>query len=67
MTVQLTGFIVTLATPIRDDDAQATLAAIRQLRGVIDVVPVVADPAHYMAVVQARHELQLKIFAVFDL
>lgn len=43
MTDRLNAVIVVFDTPIRDDDAQPIIDAIRQLRGVLTVAPVVAD------------------------
>jgi hypothetical protein len=42
MTDRHTGYLITLDTPIRDDDSESLISAIKQLRGVIDVRPVVA-------------------------
>ena len=43
MTDRYNGFTVALDHDIREDDAQATLAAIRQIKGVVAVRPVLAD------------------------
>jgi hypothetical protein len=37
------GYVVTLAADVRDDDAQAIITALRMVRGVISVEPVIAD------------------------
>jgi hypothetical protein len=37
------GYVVTLAESVRADDAEATVTAIRQIKGVIDVQPVSAQ------------------------
>jgi hypothetical protein len=42
---------------IRDDDAEALIAAIRQLRGVLDVVPNVANVHSMVDDTRARLEL----------
>ncbi len=57
MTGRYCGFVVTLENELRDDDAEATIAAIKQLRGVVSVAPVVANYEHHMAKAQARSEL----------
>jgi len=57
MTDRLAGFIVTLETPVREDDVESTRKAILQLKGVISVSPVVANAEFYMAREQARVEL----------
>jgi hypothetical protein len=37
------GYVVTLAEDIREDDAEAVINALRMVRGVISVEPVIAD------------------------
>jgi hypothetical protein len=48
MTDRITAYLVTLEEPIREDDAEVTLAAIQQIKGVLTVQPVVRDflPEH---------------------
>lgn len=43
MTDRICAFTVTLARDMRDDDVDPTVAAIRQLRGVLSVEPIVAS------------------------
>jgi hypothetical protein len=44
MTDRHAGYVVTLAKDIRDDDAEeSVLVAIRMIKGVVSVKPVVAD------------------------
>lgn len=43
MTDRHSGYVVTLAEDIREDDAQAVIAALGMVRGVLSVEPVVAD------------------------
>lgn len=43
MTTRFTGLQVTLKQELREDDAQELIAAIKLLRGVVDVRPLVAD------------------------
>lgn len=43
MTDRHTAYLVTLDEPIREDDAKPVLDAIRQIRGVAAVVPVIHD------------------------
>lgn len=64
MTDRLNGLTVVLERDIRDDDAEGLIAAIKQLRGVLDVVPHVADFAAHVAGERARHELGRKVLAV---
>lgn len=64
MTDRFNGFTVVLERDIREDDAKPIIAAIRQLRGVLDVVPLVADSESYLAEQRARHELGQKLLDV---
>jgi hypothetical protein len=51
------SFIVTLQRDTRDDDAEPTIAAIRQIRGVLSVKPHVSDIATHVATERAKREL----------
>ena len=64
MTDRLNALTVVLDRDIRADDAEALIAAIRQLRRVLDVVPQVADPAAFVAEQRVRHELGQKLLDV---
>lgn len=61
MTDRFHSLTVVLETDLREDDAEAVMAAIAQLRGVIQVTGMVADPAAYMAEQRAKRDLRLKI------
>ncbi|WP_226782941.1 hypothetical protein [Oceaniglobus trochenteri] len=56
MTDRHTAYIVTLEAPIRDDDAQPTIDAIRQIKGVLDVRPVIAGMEQMSGAVRMDHE-----------
>lgn len=43
------AYIVTLAEDVREDDAEAIVTALRMVRGVLSVEPVVADYAQHIA------------------
>lgn len=58
------GFIVTLEHDLKAEDAEATIAAIRQLRGVISVRPEVANPGNFMVGEQIRHSIRMKLLEV---
>ncbi len=58
MSDRIKGLTVTLRPELRDDDAEPTIAAIRMIKGVIDVQAHVADPAHHMAVIHAKQALR---------
>ncbi len=62
MTDRIAGFIVTLDQDIRDDDVEPIIAAIRQLRHVISVTPLVSSPDLHMAAARVRSELSRKLW-----
>jgi len=64
MTDRFHTLTVVLEHDIRDDDAQALISAIGQLRGVLSVTGVVADLDSHMARERARHELGQKLLDV---
>ena len=64
MTDRIHALTVVLEQDTRDNDCQPLIAAIRQMRGVLDVTPHVSDQASYMAEIRARRELGEKILAV---
>lgn len=64
MTDRYKGVVVTFARDIRDDDAEATLAAIRQIKGVIDVTPSVANLDDHMNRSRVAFEISDKIWAL---
>lgn len=43
MTDRHAGYIVVLDKDIREDDAEATLTALRRVRGVISIEPIIVD------------------------
>lgn len=57
------GYLVTLAEDVREDDT-ALAAAIAQLKGVLQVVPVPADLRQHIANERARSELRSALSAV---
>jgi hypothetical protein len=65
MTDRHAGYVITLAENIREDDSQATIAAIKQIKGVLDVTPVINDPGMMIAEVRAGHEFRDKLVATF--
>ena len=66
MTERHAGYVVTLEENIREDDAALTIAAIKQIKGVIDVCPVVTDPRLVMAEARVRHFYMDKIRKLFE-
>lgn len=57
---------VLLTEPIRDEDAQPLIAAIRQLRGVAEVLPHVAGVDAVWAKATARRELAARRWKVLE-
>lgn len=53
MTDRFAGFIVTLHKDIRDDDAEAIIAALRMIKGVASVDPVPASAELHIATLRA--------------
>lgn len=64
MTDRYYAFTVTLDKSIRSDDAQPIIDAIRMIKGVSDVVPVVENVELHWAQERARRELGEKILAI---
>jgi hypothetical protein len=54
MTDRHAGYLVTLAEDWREDDAEHVINALRMVRGVADVTPIVADYALHIAKVRAN-------------
>lgn len=64
MTDRYNTLTVVLEKDIRDDDAEALLTAIRQLRGVLSVSGNVADLTAHMAEERSKRELGDKLWQV---
>jgi hypothetical protein len=58
MTDRHAGYLVTLEQDVRDDNAEALIAAIKQLRGVLKVDPIVSDV--HVGIAQARAEFEIR-------
>jgi len=65
MTDRHAGYVVTLETDLRDDEAQATIAAILQIKGVLSVSAVIADPGIMIAKARAENDFRDKLIATF--
>jgi hypothetical protein len=64
MTDRYYALTVVLETDLRSDDAVPVIEAIKMIRGVLDVKPLVTNAEIYMAQERARRELINKIFEV---
>lgn len=62
MTDRHCAYIVTLERDIREDDAEATITALRQIRGVLNVEPCVTDIDLHVAESRAVHSLRMKLY-----
>jgi len=67
MTDRYNALTVILEHDIRDDDAEALLSAIRQLRGVLSVSGHVSDMTDHIAQDRARHDLGQRLWNVLYL
>lgn len=61
MTDRYYALTVVLEGNVRDDDAEPLIAAIRQLRGVADVLPHVADTNTVVGEVRARTKITERV------
>lgn len=57
MTDRIKGFVVTLEKDLREDDAEATLTALRQIKGVLAVEPQLANIEDQLNRTRIRYEL----------
>jgi hypothetical protein len=64
MTDRINGFWVAPAEDTRIDDAEATIAAVLQIKGVIRVEPNVADSEDWLARTRVRYELHARLLEV---
>jgi hypothetical protein len=66
MTDRYNTLTVALEHDMRDDDAQALIGAIQQLRGVLSVAGSVADPGSWVAETRVRRDLTEKLWAALN-
>lgn len=64
MTDRYNALTVVLERDIRDDDAEAILAAMRMIKGVRSVTGNVVDMESHIAEERVRHELGQKLIAI---
>lgn len=62
MTDRIKGLTVVLERDIRDDDCEPLIDAIKMLRGVLRVVPLVDNANDFINRERIRRELQEKLF-----
>ncbi len=61
MTDRHLGYIITLEKGIREDDAEKTIEALKMIKGVIGVSPIVATPESYCAAEQQVYQVYVKL------
>lgn len=66
MTDRHAAYIVVLDRDIREDDAEQIRAALRMIRNVIDVRPVVSDVEFHIAEQRVRHALAADLYRAVD-
>jgi hypothetical protein len=66
MTDRLKGFTVVLEQDLRDDDAEPLKAAIAQMRGVLEVRPVLTSNEDHWARIRVRNELKSLLYRVLE-
>ncbi|MFI8792590.1 hypothetical protein [Streptomyces sp. NPDC055105] len=64
MTDRHAGYVVTLTDDIREDDAEAIINALRLIKGVASVQPVVGDHQLVIAKERVREEYRAKLTAL---
>jgi hypothetical protein len=58
------GYVVVLEQDLHEDDSAATLSAIKQIKGVLEIHVLRADTATHIAEARARQELGSKMWEV---
>lgn len=61
MTDRHCGYVVALDKNIREDDAAETIAAIKQIKGVMNVKPILGDSTEMVATMRARNDVITKL------
>lgn len=62
MTERHAGYIVSLDTDLRADDAQVILQALHQIKGVIKVEPVVLQAGIHIAQARAERRIEQRLW-----
>lgn len=66
MTDRVKGFTVALDKDIRIDDIEHIINAIKMVKGVSDVQPLITDSGDFIARVRVRQEFIAKMFVTLD-
>ncbi len=62
MTDRVKGFMVALDQDIRVDDVEAIVNAIRMIKHVAGVEPVISQPDHWFAMQRVEHNVKMRLF-----
>jgi hypothetical protein len=62
MTDRHCGYIVTLEKDIRDDDAKDTITALRNIKGVVSVEPILGGAEIHIATARMKQDLLFKVW-----
>ena len=65
MTDRIAGYVVTLDKDMRDDDVESTTNAIRMVKGVIGVQPLISSPEILIAYQRAKNKIWSKILDLY--
>ncbi len=66
MTDRYAGYVVTLQNDVREDDAEDTINAIRQIKGVVGVQPVRVTPELQIAEERARAGIIKRLYSAMN-
>lgn len=62
MTIRHAGYVVTLTSDMREDDAEQIIAALRMVKGVAGVEPVTGGIDIQIAVTRARTDIEKRLW-----
>ena len=65
MTDRIAGYVVTFDKDMRDDDVESTTNAIRMVKGVIGVQPLISSPELLIAYQRAKNKIWSKILDLY--
>lgn len=64
MSDRLKGIVVTFKNDIKDEDAEDILTAIRMVKGVLSVKPLITNYEQHIAEERVRHEIHKQLFDI---
>lgn len=64
MTDRHMGYVVVLTKDIREDDAEAVIAALKMIKGVLTVKPITGDMATMVIESRMKNELRDRLYQV---